>query len=280
MALVAKIAAVGLLIYAVVLGVLWAMQGRLIHLPHVPGRDLVATPAERGLRYQTVTVGTDDGERLHGWFVPADDARGVLLFFHGNAGNISHRLESIELFNRLGLAVLIIDYRGYGRSTGHPGEAGLYRDARAAWRYLTGSRGIEPRRIVVFGRSLGAAVAARLAAEVSPAALIIESAFTSVADLAARQYPVFPVRMLLRHRYDTAAALAGVEAPVMVIHSRDDEIVPLAHGRRLYRSAPRPRQWLELRGGHDGAFLTSRERYQQALDAFLARYLPAMAEAR
>ncbi|WP_435106201.1 alpha/beta hydrolase [Arhodomonas sp. AD133] len=280
MALVAKIVAVALLVYGVVLGVLWAMQGRLIHLPHVPGRELVATPAERGLSYQAVTIATDDGERLHGWFVPADNARGVLLFFHGNAGNISHRLESIELFNRLGLAVMIVDYRGYGRSTGRPGEAGLYRDARAAWRYLTGSLGIEPRRIVIFGRSLGAAVAARLAAEVSPAALIIESAFTSVADIAARQYPVFPVRMLLQHRYDTEAALAGVESPVMAIHSRDDEIVPLDHGRRLYRNAPRPRQWLELRGGHDGAFYTSRERYLQALDEFVTRYLPETEDAR
>lgn len=274
MPLLAKLLGSAVLLYAAVLAALWVMQGRLIHLPHVPGRSLEATPAARGLDYETVRIDTADGERLHGWFLPDPGARGTVLFLHGNAGNISHRLDSLSLLRDLGVQVLIIDYRGYGESTGTPGEEGLYADARAAWAHLTGERGIPPERIVALGRSLGSAVAARLATERPLAGVILEAAFTSVTDLAARQYPMFPVRPLLRHRYDTQANLQSVQQPVLVVHGRDDTIVPPAHGEALFEAAPNAVDYILLDGGHDDAFLTSEQAYRRALDAFLDQVLP------
>jgi hypothetical protein len=255
----------------------------MVYLANLPGRALDATPADAGLGYEDVNVDTADGERLHGWYVPAvqqgmGEARGVLLFFHGNAGNISHRLESIALFNRLGLDVLIVDYRGYGRSTGRPTEAGTYRDARAAWDYLVGARGIGPGRIVVFGRSLGGAVGAWLASQLPqaemPAALIIESSFSSGADMARRLYPIYPARLLTRLKYPVVDYAARLRCPLLVVHSRDDEIIPYAMGRAVYAAAPQPKSFLELRGDHNAGFWISREDYTAGLEAFLVEVLP------
>lgn len=274
MPLIAKLLGSALLIYAALLAALWFMQGRLIHLPHVPGRTLEATPASVGLDYEEVRIATSDGERLHGWFLPAPEPRGTVLFLHGNAGNISHRLDTLSLLRALDVQVLIIDYRGYGESTGSPGEAGLYRDALAAWEHLVEVRNIPPDRLIALGRSLGGAVAAQLAAERPVAGLVVEAAFTSMADLAARQYPMFPVRPLLRHRYDTEAALERVRQPVLVVHGRDDTLVPPEHGRQLHATAPNAADWVLLDGGHDDAFHVSREDYRAALDRFLATVLP------
>ena len=258
------------LFYLALVGFMYAVQSSLVYLPDLPGRELVATPEDVGLGYRTLAIPTSDGETLHAWLVPAPEARGTLLFFHGNAGNISHRLDSIAMFQRLGLNVLILDYRGYGRSTGKPSEQGTYRDAQAAWDYLTRTSGESPQRIVLFGRSLGGAVAAWLAARVQPAALVLESSFTSVPDLGAQIYPWLPVRLISRLRYDTRARLPQVRVPLLIIHSRDDEIVPFRHGRELFAAANQPKTFLELRGGHNDGFVTSGERYLGGLRRFLA----------
>lgn len=247
---------------------LWAMQGRLLYYPELGGRGLAASPADIGLDYEALWLSAADGVRLHGWYVPAPRARGAVLFLHGNAGNIAHRLESIRIFHQLGLAVLIFDYRGYGRSEGRPTEQGTYRDAQAAWDHLVRERGLAAGRILIFGRSLGASIGARLAARVRPRALIVESAFTSVPDLAAQLYPWLPVRLLSRYRYDTAAALAGLRCPVLVVHSRDDEIIPYSHGRALFERANPPKRLLTLRGGHNDGFLVTPD-YVPALGAFV-----------
>jgi len=244
-------------------------QDRLLFLPGVPGREVVATPATIGLRFESVTLATADGERLDAWLVPAAEARATLLFCHGNAGNISHRLDSLRLFHDLGLSALIFDYRGYGRSTGTPTEAGTYRDAQAAWQYLTQHRHISPQRIVLFGRSLGAAVAAELATRSAPGALIVESAFTSVPDMAAHLYPYFPARWLARLHYPTRDYLATVSCPVLVVHSREDEIIPFTHGQQLYDAAREPKRLLELHGDHNAGFMIDRDTYLAGLDAFL-----------
>jgi fermentation-respiration switch protein FrsA (DUF1100 family) len=261
--------------YLLFLGLVYAMQGRLLYLPNLPGRELDATPADVGLAYEDVQLTADDGVKLHGWFVPAaENARGTLLFFHGNAGNISHRLESILQFHRLGLDVLIVDYRGYGRSEGSPSERGTYRDAEAAWQYLTEERGVAPSRIVVFGRSVGGAVGAWLAANREAGALIVESSFSSLPALAAELYWFLPVRWLSRFRYPTADYVAAADCPVLVIHSREDDIVPFHHGRAIYESAGEPRHFLELSGPHNGAHVLSEERYLEGLREFLAASLP------
>lgn len=263
-----------LVVYLAVGLVLVLFQSRLIYYPNVPSRAVVATPERVNLAYEPVEIVTEDGVRLDGWFVPAPgEARGALLFFHGNAGNISHRLDSLRIFAGLGLDVLIFDYRGYGRSEGSVSERGTYLDAEAAWRHLTEERGIPQTRIVLFGRSLGAAIAAHLAARHEPAALILESSFTSAPDLAAQYYRIYPVRWLARFRYSAKEELGSVRCPVLIVHSRDDEIIPVRHGRELFAAAKPPKEFLELRGGHNDGFLVSDRTYVDGLDDFLSRYL-------
>ncbi len=255
--------------YLLVLLYLWLMQPRLIFYPDLPGRELVATPARLGLPWEEVWLRSADGTGLHGWFLPAVQPRAVLLFLHGNAGNISHRLESLALFHRLGLSVLIFDYRGYGRSGGRVSEQGLHLDAEAAWNHLVRERNLEPGEILIFGRSLGASLAASLAAGRRPLGLVLESAFTSVPEIAHDLYPLFPVRLLARFRFDTRAALREVRAPVLILHSREDEIIPFSHGRALYEAAPQPKFFFEMRGGHNDGFLASGDGYLEAWAGFI-----------
>lgn len=249
-------------------------QAGMLYLPDLPSRELVASPQEIGLNYENIELRTEDGVRLHGWHIPAVSTRGTLLFFHGNAGNISHRLDSIRIFHKLNLSVFIFDYRGYGRSEGSPSEAGTQSDARAAWRFLIEERGIAPGKIILFGRSLGAAVAAQLATQTQPGALIIESAFTSVPDVAAEIYWWLPVRWLTRFDYATRDYVAQGQGPVLVVHSPEDEIIPYRHGEAIFTAAHAPKEMLRLRGGHNDGFLLSGEHYVQGLDGFLSRNLP------
>lgn len=270
--LTAVIAAFGT--YLAFLTLVYFGQSSLLYLPDAAGRGLIATPAAIGLPYEDIHLRTEDGVALHGWLVSAPVKAGqvprrTLLFFHGNAGNISHRLDSLRIFAELGLDVFIFDYRGYGRSGGSPSEEGTYRDAAAAWHWLTRERGIDPGQIVLFGRSLGAAVAIELATGTDPAGLIVESAFTSVPDLGAELYPFLPVRLLSRYRYDSLGRIASVKAPVLVVHSRGDEIIPFHHGQALFAAARRAKQFLELQGGHNDGFLASEADYRRGLGAFL-----------
>jgi len=246
------------------------LENRMIYYP---ARDLLATPSDYRLAYESVAFVTDDGLSLHGWWIPAEPERAVLLFFHGNAGNIGDRLDSIEIFHRLGLTVFIIDYRGYGMSEGRPSEQGTYLDAVAAWHYLTEERGVDPSRAVIFGRSLGAAVATMLASERPPRALILESAFTSVPDMAATIFPWLPVRLVLGMQYDNLKRIGKIGCPLLIVHSRDDEIIPFEHGRRLFEAANEPKQFLEIRHGHNDGFVLSGPLYTTGLAEFLARYV-------
>jgi fermentation-respiration switch protein FrsA (DUF1100 family) len=245
---------------------LYLMQGRIIFYPV---KKLTSAPTDIGLHYESVSLTTGDGVKLHGWFVPAADEKGALLFFHGNAGNISHRLDSLKIFHDLGLSTLIIDYRGYGKSEGSISEKGTYLDAEAAWNYLTGVKGFLPQEIIVFGRSLGAAIAAHIAGRKNPGGLILESAFTSVPDMGARMYPFIPVRFLSRFQYDARKALQSVTCPILVIHSPHDEIIPFENGRQLYESARQPKRFLEIRGDHNEGFYVSGKVYIDGLDEFI-----------
>jgi fermentation-respiration switch protein FrsA (DUF1100 family) len=257
--------------YVAIVIVAVTMQSRMLYLPHYPGRDYIATPARLGMEFEAVSLVTEDGVRLEGWYVPAPNARATLALFHGNAGNISHRLETIRMFHDLGLSVLIVDYRGYGRSQGRPDEEGTYRDARAVWRYLTETRGLAPADIVLFGRSLGAAIALELATRVRPGGLILESTFTSAPDLAATVYWYLPVQLLSRFRYPSLERIGSIRCPLLVVHSRDDEIVPYQQGRRLYDAAPEPKRFLDIRGDHNEGYSRSRRVYLDGLKEFLDR---------
>ena len=250
---------------------LFLMQGRMIFYP--TGK-LMATPADIGLDYESVTLSTSDHVKLHGWFIPATEEGGALLFFHGNAGNISHRLDSLKIFHDLGLSTLIIDYRGYGRSQGSISEQGTYLDGEAAWNYLSETRKIPEQEIVVFGRSLGAAIAAYIASRKNPAALILESAFTSIPDMGAKLYPYMPVRVLSRFQYDARKALQSVSCPVLIVHSPHDDIIPYENGQKLYSSAREPKKFLEIRGGHNEGFLVSGRIYREGISKFVETSLP------
>lgn len=257
---------------------LFLMQDKLIFYPNIPSRKLNASPADIGLEFEAVSINTNDQVILHGWFVPASDEKGALLFFHGNAGNISHRLDSLKIFHDLGLSTLIIDYRGYGRSQGEISEHGNYLDAEAAWKYLTEIKNIPVQKIIVFGRSLGAAIAAYNAARYRPGALIIESGFTSVPDMAKQLYPIFPVRLLSRFQYNARESLLSVKCPVLIIHSPNDEIIPFENGLRLYRNAGEPKQMLEIQGGHNEGFLVSGKVYIEGIDRFIGPILSGSKE--
>lgn len=260
--------------YGALAAILYVFQSRFVYFPEI-GREIVATPAMLRLPFEDVRIATADGETLAGWFVPAADARATVLFFHGNAGSIAHRVDWLPMFQELRLSALLFDYRGYGASTGTPSEAGTYADADAAWRYLTETRNTPAGRIILFGESLGAAVAAHLAARTGPAALVLHSAFTSAPDLASDVYPFLPARLLTRFRYDTLASVKAARRPLLVAHSPQDEIVPFAHGRRLFEAAAGPRQFLGLAGSHNDGFIFTRPEWVREFDAFLQRHLPS-----
>lgn len=220
---------------------------------YFPDRQLYGDPADIGLAFTDLTIPTEDGERLHGWWIPASGrpARGHVLFFHGNAGNVSHRLEHALALTAAGLDLLLVDYRGYGRSTGRPSEDGLYRDARASLAALRAGGQTGPARVVIMGESLGAAVALWLALQDPPAGLVLQSAFTSLRDMARVHYPWAPAA-LVGDGFPSLDRIPKLRVPVLVLHGDRDEIVPVAQGRALYAAAPEPRRLEVVAGaGHN-----------------------------
>jgi len=241
-------------------------QPKLIYFPH---KEIEATPELISLDYEEVSLTTDDGVVLNAWWIPNPNARATLLFLHGNAGNISHRLNSIELFYKLGLSVFIIDYRGYGKSTGAPSEQGTYIDAETAWMYLTKEKNIQADNIIIFGRSLGGAVAIWLAEKYSSLALIVESSFTSIADIGKHYYPYLPTSLLARIKYPSKDRIPNVTSPVLIIHSADDDLIPYQYGQQLFEAAKEPKRFLNINGGHNDGFIISRDKYYNGIDQFI-----------
>jgi uncharacterized protein len=262
-------------VLAASLGLLWAFQRRLIYLPS-PGPVPPAASVLPGA--EDVTFETADGLQLHGWFVPgAVDSPApprpgpAVLVCNGNGGDRSMRAALAAALSRMGLAVLLFDYRGYGGNPGSPSEEGLAADARAALGYLAGRPEVDPRRVVYLGESLGAAVALRLAVERPPAALVLRSPFASLAEVGRRHYPFLPVSLLLRDRYDSAARVGRLTAPLLVVAGGRDRIVPAGHSRRLFAAAPEPKRLVVLDGaGHNDHDLLAGPRLLEELSAFLA----------
>ncbi len=238
---------------------------------YYPTRRLEETPRDSGLVYRDVHVISDDGVPLHGWYVPGR-RQVTLLWCHGNAGNISHRVHNLRLIHeRLGVGVLLFDYRGYGQSEGVPSEMGTYRDARAFRAWLRGSDTAGP--VVYFGRSLGAAVAAHLATEDAPTALILETPFTSVAAMANRTIP--GAGYLFRTRYDTLGRIADLRTPLLVLHGDADEVVPFDQGRAIFEAAREPKTFFRIsHARHNDTYLVGGDAYWQAWERFLAAHVP------
>lgn len=252
--------------YGVILLLMYLMQSQIMYHPQ---KEILATPSALGLHYEDVHFQSEDGTDLHGWFVPTDSSDVTVLYIHGNAGNISGRLETIQLLHDIGVNVFIFDYRGYGKSGGQPTEKGVYSDAEAAWNYLSNYKEIASENIVVMGRSLGGSIAAWLAARKNPIAAVIESTFISAAELGADLYPWLPVGLLLKHEYNTLENLEAIEAPLFMAHSQDDEVVPFIHGQTLFELVKEPKTFIELKGSHASGFLEAGEKYRNALEVFL-----------
>jgi fermentation-respiration switch protein FrsA (DUF1100 family) len=238
---------------------------------YFPARPLLATPAAAGLEFEDLQFRAADGTRLHGWLVPGG-GEASLLWFHGNAGNISHRVELLrELHDHLEATIFILEYRGYGDSEGTPSEEGLYLDAEAALKAMTSHAGIPAEQVVLFGQSLGAAVAVELATRQVPSGLVLESAFTSVRDMARHHYPWLPVASLLRNRFDSLSKIERAKTPLLMIHGENDRITPLRMGEALFGAAREPKRFQLIQGAdHNDVHLLGRREYFAALRQFLS----------
>lgn len=245
---------------------LFVFQAKYVYYPM---SEIIATPDHIGLPYEDLYLTTEDDVKIHGWYIRHTEPRATMLLLTGNAGNISYRLEKLRIFHELGLSVLIIEYRGYGLSEGTPTEQGTYLDALAAWQYLIVERGIPADKIILYGESLGAGVATWLMDQHAPGGLIVESAFTSIVDIGRHYYPYLPVKLLTRIKYPTLERISNSSCPVLVIHSSDDEIIPLTHGLRLYEAAKEPKFILEISGDHNNGFYISRDQYSNGIARFI-----------
>ena len=263
---------VALLLYGAILVWFRANERRLIFFPEA-GPVGLPGPAS-GLVARRFTIVTPDHLRLVGWSVappPGDPHGRWVLILHGNSGNIATpgRIEHNRQLYGLGLGIVAFDYRGYGESEGTPTESGLYTDARAAYDFLRDSLGAPASRIVIYGHSLGSAVAIELASTVAAGGLIVEGGFTSLPDLGAEIYLWIPVRALARSRFASLDRIGGVRMPILGIHGRDDMTIPIAQGRRLFAGAPAPKEFLEVAGGHDDAYEVGRAEYERGIRRFL-----------
>lgn len=259
-----------LILNVVVLVVVFLIAIRYVerHSIYFPMKDVFSNPSSIGLAYEDVYFSTRDGKSLNGWFIPRDAAKSTVILLHGNAGNIGHRLEKIKIFNDLGLNVFVFDYRGYGKSLGAPSESGFYKDAEAACDYLTKERGIQQDEIILYGESIGGAVAIHLTKEKDIRALITEEAFTSIKDMSALAFPFIP-HFIFSSKFDSVSKIKAIACPKLIIHSVDDEIVPFWMGKRLFDEAAPPKVFLEIRGSHNTAFLDSKEKFRVGLRSFL-----------
>jgi len=280
-----RIARIMLMVCIVTLVTIMAFEDKFIYFPakYPEGswtvRETCARDGEAIPRIEECHFATSDGVLLHGWYctplrceggvgVPVA-AETVLLWFHGNAGNLSHRYDMIRAMMELPVQVFIIDYRGYGKSEGEPNERGLYLDARGAWDYLVNERRVPPDNIVIFGKSLGSVPAIDLATQVEPAGLILQSGFTSAGDMAATVIPFLP-RFILRTKMDSLGKIQQVRCPKLFIHSQADEVVPYRLGRRLYEAAPEPKEFYEVKGSpHNSTYIVGGKPYFEALRHFV-----------
>ncbi|MFH1618563.1 MAG: alpha/beta hydrolase [bacterium] len=239
---------------------------------YFPDRTEVFSPGTYGLRPSEVMLASSDGKKISAWYFPPADEKPVLLFCHGNGGNISYCLDKIKALLGTGAGVFIFDYRGYGKSSGRPCEKGLYLDAEAALRWLASSAKISPGRIIIYGESLGCAVAVELAGRnPSCGGLVLESPFTSMQEMGRKVYPFLPVRLIVTQKYDSISKMPMLRCPLLVLHSREDEIIPFEMGRKIFEAAHVPKEFVTLRGGHNDGWAASGNTYLKAIKSFMGK---------
>lgn len=248
-------------------GSLWAFQEAMLF---PASRHIWRTPAAAPFnwKFESVTLEVN-GEKTDAWYIPVENTKGTILLSHGNGGNIADRMEHYAILRDLGYDVFAYDYGGYGNSTGKPSEKRCYADIRAAWKYLTETRGIPANKIVLYGESLGGGATCDLATEEQPRAVILQCTFLSVTKMAKEIFPFVPVRLLLRHNFDSESKIRMITAPILIMHSQDDTIIPYRHGRGLFELANKPKTFLELRGDHNDCIFTSGTTYILGVQRFL-----------
>jgi len=261
------------LFYLLAMVAIYFAQTWFIYAPNMPSRDMLSSPADINLFYEELTLETEDGEELIAWYVPAKGADKTVLFLHGNAGNISHRLETIKVFHQLGLNFFILDYRGFGQSTGSPGEKGTNIDASTAWKYLLEQKGLNAEQIIIVGRSLGGGVATELAKNVNAAMLILDSTFISMPAVAQIHFPFMPTNWIVKHRYENLRKIDQINMPVVIAHSKKDEVIPYAHAEKIFDAANEPKSFIQLKGGHGNSFLMAREDYVKGIKEALEKFI-------
>jgi pimeloyl-ACP methyl ester carboxylesterase len=245
------IPAVVLLLLLLALGRLFVRQDSLIFRP---SRQLGRrTPADYALPYEDLHLVGRDGNRVSAWWIPSPHSHQAVVFFHGSDGNLAHEFRTARFLNSLGVSALLVEYPGYGADRSRPSEDGCYRAAEAAWDLVVDHKSFAPDQVILFGFSLGTAVATHLAAQRTCAGLVLHSGFTSVPDLAARIYPWLPVRPFCRTKMDSLRRIQRCRAPLLMIHSRDDEHIPIDNARRLYQRAPGRKRFVTLCGSHFGS---------------------------
>ncbi len=234
-----------------------------------PVSSFDSSPGDWRMNAEDIFFNSDDKTRLHGWFFPLKGEVPVILFCHGNAGNISHRLDNIKFLLERGLPVFIFDYRGYGKSAGRPSETGLYRDGLAAYDFLVNQKNIPADRIVLFGRSLGAAITIEIALKRKIRSLIIESAFTSSKGMAKTLFPFSLISFFLPSHYNNLEKIARVKVPKLIIHGEEDDIVPFYMGQEIYHVAQDPKYFFPIKNaGHNDTYIVGGRKYFEALSSF------------
>jgi len=231
-------------------------------------------PASQGVLAQDIYFTAEDGVKLHGWFIPAENAVATLLWFHGNAGNISHRLDNIQRLVRLNLNVFIFDYRGYGRSEGVPSEAGIYKDSQAAYDAVLRLDGVSVDTLFLFGRSLGGICAVQTAMNLPAKGLLLESVFTNSSDMARKIFPLIPLGWAMKSKLDAVSKVPHLRLPKLFLHGTDDEIVPYDMGRKLFDAAAEPKTFYSIAGaGHNDTYVLGGDEYFNALNQFITETL-------
>ena len=259
-----------LIILGVLLIILYVYAGHFerTHI-YYPEKAMPMTPAQYGLKYDDITLITKDHVNINAWYVPTENPIGTLLFCHGNAGNDSDRVTGIDQFHHAHLNVFIFDYRGYGESEGQPSEQGTYNDAMAAYSYLTSRTDVDAKKIFIYGESLGGAVAIDLASKVKSAGLIVIDTFTSIDAIGREIYPFLPIRWLMRTKYDSLSKIKKIHCPVLIGHSKEDDIIPYHHGQDLFKAANPPKEFMQLKGNHGEAIYISDGKTMSTITDFI-----------
>jgi uncharacterized protein len=241
-------------------------QDRFVYYPIA---QINMYPSDIGLDYEDVWLGTEDGIMINAWFFEQKKSDKVVLVFHGNGGNISYNLDLAKGLLKYHFSVMLLDYRGYGKSKGKPSEEGTYLDSQAAFDYLLTQKGYKPDDIILLGRSLGGPIAARLASISSPRALVLDSTFTSLKDIGSKVYPFLPVRRFFKFDYDTLSYIKRTDIPVLIIHSTEDDTIPFDHAQRLLEAVNTKKRLIEIKGNHNSSFAASQDIYLETMRKFI-----------